>query len=390
MPRPAAAAQGGSRAISSPDDLLTEPDTPAPQVPGGGGGLRSLRTVRRSIVAATGGAGTMTSNRRGKRRSAGSTALVAALVGAAVPAFASAATPDRQGLDEAWWTGPLLASGASTLPKGRALIEPYLYDAKPYGVIDGDGRRHSAPDTDSFGSQTYLLYGVTDTFTAGLIPRFGYRRTGAGSSSGVQLGDLTLQGQVRLTEYREGGRLPTISLVVQETLPLGRHDKLDTRPHDGFGSGAYATSVGLNSQTYFWTPNGRILRTRLNLAYARSGHAKVRGMSVYGTPAGFSGRARPGDSFNVDVAFEYSLTRKWVAAMDIGYQRDASTRVLGTKADGADFDQRAPISQALILAPAVEYNFNPALGVIAGARIIPAGRNTTASVTPVIAVNYVL
>lgn len=334
----------------------------------------------------------MTSTSRRARRGLGIAGFLgmAAAIGFACPAAATEIAPARQALDEAWWTGPLLASGASTLPQGRALIEPYLYDAKPYGVIDGDGRRHSAPDADSFGSQTYLLYGVTDAFTAGLIPRFGYRRTGAGSSSGVQLGDLTLQGQVRLTQYREGGRTPTLSLVIQETLPTGRHDKLDARPNDGFGSGAYATTVGLNSQTYFWTPNGRILRTRLNLAYTRSGHAEVRGMSVYGTLAGFSGQARPGDSFNVDLAFEYSLTRRWVAAMDIGYQRDAATRVSGVDGAGAAYERRSPASQALILAPAVEYNFSPALGVIAGARIIPAGRNTTASVTPVIAVNYVL
>jgi hypothetical protein len=191
-------------------------------------------------------------------------------------------------MDDAWWTGPLLASGASTLPKGRALIEPYLYDAKPYGVIDDKGKRHDAPDADSFGSQTYLLYGVTDTFTAGLIPRFGYRQAGGRSSSGVQLGDLTLQGQYRLTQYKEGGRTPTISLMLQETLPTGRHDKAGHRPNDGFGSGAYATTLGVNSQTYFWTPNGRILRTRLNLAYTVSGHADVEGKSVYGTPAGFT------------------------------------------------------------------------------------------------------
>jgi len=314
------------------------------------------------------------------------------LAGAALaaPAAAQDAAPIRQSLDDAWWTGPILATGAATLPKGRALIEPYLYDAKPYGVIDGKGRRRPTPDADSFGSQTYLLYGVTDTFTAGLIPRFGYRRTKAGSSSGVQLGDLTVQGQYRLTRWKDGGRTPTISLMLQETLPTGRHDRLDARPNDGFGSGAYATTVGLNSQTYFWTPNGRILRTRLNLAYTRSGHAEVEGVSVYGTPAGFAGRAKPGDAFNVDLAFEYSLTRRWVAAIDLAYQRDAATKVSGVDGAGAAYTRRGPISQALILAPAVEYNFSPVLGVIAGARIIPAGRNTTASVTPVIAVNYVL
>ena len=311
--------------------------------------------------------------------------LTALLTG---PAAATQAA--RQAMADAWWTGPLLASGASTLPKGRALIEPYLYDAKPYGVLDDKGKRHPAPDADTFGSQTYLLYGVTDTFTAGLIPRFGYSRSGGRSSSSVQLGDLTVQGQYRLTQYKEGGRVPTISLMLQETLPTGRHDKLDNRPNDGFGSGAYATTLGLNSQTYFWTPNGRILRARLNLAYTRSAHAKVDGLSVYGTQAGFSGRAKPGDSFNVDLAFEYSLTRQWVAALDLAYQRDAATSVQGVNGAGLAYERRSPVSQALILAPAVEYNISPVLGVIAGARIIPAGRNTTASVTPVIAVNYVL
>lgn len=329
----------------------------------------------------------MISNAR--RTGLGLASLLAGLALSA-PALANDAAAPRQALDEAWWTGPLLASGASTLPKGRALIEPYLYDVKPYGVIDGDGQRRPAPEADTFGSQTYLLYGVTDTFTAGLIPRFGYRRAGGRSSSGVQLGDLTVQGQYRLTQYKEGGRMPTLSVLLQETLPIGRHDRLDDRPQDGFGGGAYATTLGLNSQTYFWTPNGRILRTRLNLAYTVSGEAEVEGVSVYGTPAGFEGRARPGDSFVVDLAFEYSVTQRWVAAIDLAYQRDAATRVTGVDGAGAAYARRSPVSQALILAPAVEYNFSPVLGVIAGVRIIPAGRNTTASVTPVIAVNYVL
>jgi len=329
----------------------------------------------------------MTSN---PRRTA---TMLAALLGplaVAAPAFATDAPAGRQAVSDAWWTGPILASGASTLPKGHALIEPYLYDAKPYGAIDGDGKRHDVPDADGFGSLTYLLYGVTDTFTAGVIPRFGYARTKAGSSSGVQLGDFTVQGQYRLTQWKEGGRTPTISVLLQETLPTGRYDRLDDRPHDGFGSGAYATTLGVNSQTYFWTPNGRILRTRLNVAYTVSGHADVEGVSVYGTPAGFDGRAKPGDSFNVDLAFEYSITRQWVAALDLAYQRDASTTVSGVDRAGVAYARRTPVSQALILAPAVEYNFSPAVGVIMGARIIPAGRNVTASVTPVIAVNYVL
>src|SRR5271154_5096031 len=46
---------------------------------------------------------------------------------------------DRQKLGEAWWTGPMLANNASTLPRGHFLVEPYLYD-----VI--------SPHTNGFGS----------------------------------------------------------------------------------------------------------------------------------------------------------------------------------------------------------------------------------------------
>ena len=319
-----------------------------------------------------------------------STIRRAALTVAALLAIAPAARADipRQSLDEAWWTGPLLASGASTLPKGHILFEPYLYDAKPYGFFDGEGKRRSAPDADNIGSSAYMLYGVTNTFTAGVIPHLGYRRAGGRWSQGLGVGDLTVQAQYRLTQYRPGGRVPTISLMLQENLPIGRHDRLDDRPNDGFGSGAYATTLGVNSQHYFWTPNGRILRARFNVAYTRSDIARVSGVSVYGTSKGFAGKAQPGDSLLMNLAFEYSITRNWVAAMDVAWQRDASTKVTGAL-DGVGFERRYPVSKALILAPAVEYNFSPRVGVIVGARIVPAGRNTTASVTPAIAVNYV-
>lgn len=315
---------------------------------------------------------------------------------AVLPARAAAdETPGpRQTLDEAWWTGPLLAPGAGTLPKGHMLAEPYLFDVRPYDRLDGDGTRRSTPSEDNWGSLTYLLYGLTDRVTVGLVPHFGYRRAhDGGRSSGIGVGDLSVQAQYRLTQWREGGRMPTLSVMVSESLPIGRHDRLDHRPNDGFGSGAYATTVGLYGQTLGWTPNGRILRTRLDLSYTRSAEASVRGMSVYGTPAGFRDRAKPGDGFNADLAFEYSATRNWVLALDVAWQRDASTRVTGTYPDGggaARHDARSGGSHALILAPAVEYNWTPNMGVIVGARIIPAGRNITASVTPAVAFNYVL
>lgn len=304
------------------------------------------------------------------------------------------AAPGRQALSDAWWTGPLLAPSPATLPPGHVLFEPYLYDSIVDGRFDDRGGRRGAPRADHFGSQSYLIYGLADRFSVGLIPRFGFVQPSVGPrGSGPAVGDITLQAQYQLTQFHEGSWVPTLALNVGETLPTGRFDRLD-RASDGLGAGAWQTSVALYSQTYFWTPGGRLLRTRLDLTYALSSRADLEGMSVYGTAAGFRGHAEPGDVAQADLAFEYSLTRRWVLALDLAWERDASTAVSGvyptmSGTGEIPFRSASGSSEAAYLAPAVEYNFSGSVGVIVGARLQPAGRNTGATVTPVAAVNLV-
>jgi hypothetical protein len=305
----------------------------------------------------------------------------------------AAPPPVRQSLDDAWWTGPMLAPSAATLPRGHFLVEPYLYDVVVHGRFDSDGDRHGAPRSSGFGSLTYVLYGLANRLSTGLIAIAGYNTvSGSPSSSGVGVGDVTLQAQYRLTQFHEGGWVPTTSITVQETLPTGKYDRLGDRPSDGFGGGAYATTLALYSQTYFWLPNGRILRVRLNASQTFFSRAKVRDVSVYGTEEGFRGHARPGGSLLVNAAGEYSITRKWVAALDVTYRHDGNTRVAGYDVFGSPpsavrLDSGS--SHAFGLAPAIEYNWKPNLGVLVGARVIVAGRNTAATITPAVAVNFV-
>ena len=292
----------------------------------------------------------------------------------------------NQPRDDAWWTGPLLAASPGSLTPGHFLIEPYLFDAIPQGHYDDDGRRHPVPHANDFGSQSYLLYGLTDRVGVGLIPRFGFNDVSGGrGSSKVGVGDLSVQAQYGLTKFQEGSWIPTTAFVVQETLPTGKYDRLGDRPADGLGLGTYATNLALYSQYFFWMPNGRILRTRLDVSYQISGSAGVRDVSVYGTQEGFRGRARPGNVTVVDAAGEYSMTQHWVLAMDVVYERDSSTHIHGA---GLDFNSGE--SHNWSLAPAIEYNFNSRVGIIAGAKLTVAGRNATALVIPVAAVNIVI
>lgn len=312
--------------------------------------------------------------------------LCAIGIGASVVAGATSesAVVPQQTLEEAWWTGPLLAPSAATLPRGHWLVEPYVYDLMTYGHFDQNGTLRSAGAAHDFGSQTYIEYGLVDRFTLGLIPRLGLHESSAGQdSSGFTVGDTTLQGAFGLTQFRPGSWMPATSLVIGETFPTGKYDRLSGKTDGALGSGAYSTTLSLYSQTYFWMPNGRILRARLDLSYEVSRWASVRGVSVYGTSVGFDGRAHPGPSFVGDLAFEYSITQKWVLATDIDWEHDGNTRLEGGYLEDSGSDD------VLYLAPAVEYNWSARMGVIAGARIAAAGRNVTATATPVAAINMV-
>ncbi|HVS77090.1 MAG TPA: hypothetical protein VHE11_09155, partial [Steroidobacteraceae bacterium] len=218
--------------------------------------------------------------------------LCALGIGASALAAAGSETGvARQSLDEAWWTGPLLAPSAATLPAGHWLVEPYVYDVMTYGHFDRERTLRSTSAAHAFGSLTYIEYGLIDRLTLGLIPRFGLHESSAGQdSSGLVAGDTTLQGAIGLTQFQPDAHIPATSLVIGETFPTGRYDRLGGRTDGALGSGAYSTTVSLYSQTYFWMPNGRLLRARLDVSYALSRWTSVHGVSVYGTSAGFDGR----------------------------------------------------------------------------------------------------
>ncbi len=307
-------------------------------------------------------------------------------------------SPDgRQSQSDAWWTGPMLANSAATLPRGHFLLEPYLYDAIADHNFDGNGARRRAARSNGFGSLTYILYGLTDRVAVGLIPTAGFVAVSDGpNSSGVGLGDAGLLAQYRLTQVRAGSSMPTVSIAVQETFPTGRFDRLGDHPSDGVGAGAYTTALSLYTQTYFWLPNGRILRMRVNGTQAFSSAVQVEDVSVYGTGPDFRGRAMPGSSSFVDASWEYSATRRWVIATDVTYRRARTTRVTGYGAADSNVGGIPPsvtvdsgASDAWGVAPAIEFNWTSRIGVLVGARVMVAGRNTSASITPAVAINVV-
>lgn len=287
------------------------------------------------------------------------------------PALADEAV--KQSLDDAWWTGPMLAVSAMGPGQGHALIETYLYD-------------QVAERSQALRSFNYLLYGVSDRFTLGAIPVFGINeRDGAHAQFGIS--DLTFQAQYRLVDFDPETEMPAIAVALRQSVATGKYDRLQSAT-GAFGAGAAATSLGLFTQDYFWLPNGRILRMRVDALASVSADAHVEGASIFDTSPGFSGQARPGNAVSLDVSLEYSLTRNWVLASELLYDHGDTTHVEG--ANGGEpvrFDLGS--SDGLGIAPALEYSWSPNWGVLLGTRILMAGHNRPFSVTPAIALNLV-
>ena len=283
-------------------------------------------------------------------------------------------TTEKLVLNEAWWTGPILASGAETLPRGHVLVEPYVFNVRSTG-------------SDYIGSLTYFLVGATNRLTLGAIPTFGAAKSRTSTRHRrLGVGDLTLTAQYRFNRAVPGALLPTVAVVVQRTVPLGRFDRLDDNPDRGIGTGARTTLVGVYAQRTDTLWNGRPLRTRLNLTRSFSPSVRVEGASVYGTDLGFRGAVRPGSATIADVSVEYSVTRNWVLATDLVYRW---TGVTSIRPDTGSESTLLPRTAVFSIAPAVEYSWSSTRGVLLGVRLTPARRHSPASVTPVFALNAV-
>lgn len=304
----------------------------------------------------------------------------------------------RQSMDDALFTGPLVAPNPTPIPKGHWVIEPYLSSGIQYGNYNGNWGQSSSHNSYSLNSTTLFQYGLNDRISIGVLPQFGYNLASHGASShGPKIGDTTLRAFYMLHEFQEGGWLPTISIGLDQSLPTGQHDGL-ANANDGLGSGVPITTPGLWLQHYAWMPNGRILRTRLALNYdIPLGRPTIKDTSVYGTEDGFNGKAKLGRTFTADLGFEYSMTRHWVPVFEIVYSHTESGHTRGTM---TSYNKRGQMKQhsvsdkmrssdSIELAPALEYHVNEHYGFIAGAEVTVAGRNTDATVTPQVALNIV-
>jgi hypothetical protein len=295
------------------------------------------------------------------------------------PALADETAGDAAAIRDQGLTGSLLAPSPATFAKGVFAMEPYFLYRRGAGSFGPDGERHASPaGGDQFRAYSSLQYGLMDDLAVQLLP--GFARALSGDEA-VGINDLP----VRL-KYRWFGRgevgfwHPALTTSLGVTIPVGRYQRLNSSA-DGFGNGAWMGNFQAQMQNTFTTwhlPNRARIWATLS---APLGAVAVHDVSSYGTQTGFNGTALPGAAAEIGIADEFAIDQHWVLALDIAQDFARAAHVHGVG---------APLTHAtsrFIVAPAVEYNFTNWIGVIAGVEYAPEGHNSSAAITPQIAVN---
>ncbi len=289
---------------------------------------------------------------------------------------------------EPWFTGPLIAPGATTLDAGDISLQPFLSGGTAlaseavHGRVNPEGNTAAGLEFD-----IDVSVGLTDRFTltispAGVVGFVDQEQSFAG------FGDLPVELQAQLWRGRHGWLVPDLLLHVEESFPTGAYQRLDSNT-EAIGSGSFITTMGLTGGRLWHLHDEMWLHLLGDLSGAVGSEVEVQGINTYGGDPATRGRVDPGDFIELQFGAELSLTRQWAVALDLEMiWVGASTFRADRVRSRPDLPQAVvatglPASSLLSFAPALEYSVSADFGFIGGLWVGVAGRNSPTFVTGV-------
>lgn len=289
-----------------------------------------------------------------------------------------------------WYTGPLLTPSATMMPPANGNTQPYIFITDTYAAFDKNRKSIELPSHRvQLQGTANIQTGVTNNMDINV--NFAWAENWQFDQSGGGFQDMSVVAGFLI--YKQTRYVPGAKFTISETFPTGKYKNCNTngRLLDAVGGGTYATRFGLAfSKILLWTTKHPV-NLRCFFGYTVSTPVTVRGFNAYGGGFGCHGRVHPGNNFSADFGAEVSLTQRWVAALDIAYTATNETTFHGnpgTLKNGTPSAVGAPYSDNLSLAPAFEYNWNPNLGLIAGAWFSVYGRSSGNFASGIISVSY--
>lgn len=282
-------------------------------------------------------------------------------------------------------TGPLLTPAANTIPPAHYNIEPYLFVLTSTGDYDNHWHlKKLSPRPQTINLQFPIQIGLTSFMDLEITPQFFFNSVE--DIDNWRFGDFFIGLDFLLVRENDRAGIPALKFFVDEIIPTGTFEHLreENLGTDMSGRGTYVTIFGFVT-SYLWRfKPPHFLATRTSISYWVSSNLRVHGVNAYGGDPTTIGRVFPGDIFQLVTGFEYTVTQCWAVAMDFELIVALRNKFCGcTKLPVG----RNNTSIQFSLAPAIEYNYSPHVGMIGGVWFTVAGKNSGAFVSGVLAIN---
>jgi hypothetical protein len=289
-----------------------------------------------------------------------------------------------------WLTGPLIAPSSHIVPLGYVNAEPYIYAIANTGVYGSNWSSKKTPNNWAISSQTPIQIGLTSFMNFQFVPTVFWNYTEHEAS--WAFGDLPLFLDIQLYRAPEGGWAPNTKLSLRETAPTGKYRNLNPKKlgTDAGGAGTWDSGLGVVLGNIYNISGVHYFNYRLALIYMLPAPVHLEGFNNYGGGYGTDGRFYPSQSFQVDFGLEITLAQTWAFAMDVIGNWSGKTRFtgnVGTDAEGHPALIGSDAGLQFSLAPAIEYNWSSACGIIFGSWFSVAGRNSPVFSSGVFALN---
>ncbi len=285
---------------------------------------------------------------------------------------------DFGNLERPLFTGPLLAPSGYVVQKGHFNIQPYY----TYFVINGfyDSSWDVVSKTPFINSSIALPFkvGLGYGLDIGLNPLIVSQFTNNQKTYGLSDWGFSLGYQLynaKLSDF-----LPGLKLAFRLSLPIGKYQNLNPQKlrTDALGDGSWWSGVGLSSSKLWYLKGIHFFELRAAITYFISTPVKIKGYNFYGGSYDTNATMHIGNRLNVNLAGQYNLSKHWALACDLVYRHQNSsyyTGFAGSGAKGALAFLNTLSLDVISIAPAIEYNFNENIGLIAGSWLSIIGRN---------------
>jgi hypothetical protein len=290
-----------------------------------------------------------------------------------------------------WMTGPLIAPSGHITPGGHVNFEPYLWVTTEKGDYDQNWKLVKEPTVVNRSLQAFLTVGLTSWWDCGVSPTIAVNQ--CKNVKTFVFDDILAYTDFQILTDTLDNYLPAIKITIKEEFPNGKYDSLDPNnlETDVAGSGSYVTGVIITASRLFHLRGEKWMNARWAWIYNFPSRVHVKGLSVYGGAPDTDGYVYPPQNYQLIFSFEITLSRNWCLACDNIASFAKARRFkghAGTLGAGEDAILTKGSAANFSIAPALEYNFDANMGLIAGVWCSYAGRNSGEFFGGSIAFNY--